>query len=165
MATKQTIIWTALPNGWVADASTPTLRLSVFVSARLETNDGLPRPTLVQFPDLLQWTSKVQEMSFAVQFDAGTPSAAKRVGPDLEPALWTALVKPSSYVKPYEAPNQFGKRIIKRVFSIDRPQRIADYRTANGLATNTLVPADAVTASGSGCMAALDAERWLAARG
>ena len=29
-------------------------------------------------------------------------------------------------------------------------QRIADYRTANGLATNTLVPADAVTASGSG---------------
>jgi len=29
-------------------------------------------------------------------------------------------------------------------------QRIADYRTANGLTTNTLMPADAVTASGSG---------------
>jgi len=29
-------------------------------------------------------------------------------------------------------------------------QRIADYRTGNGLATNLLVPADAVTASGSG---------------
>jgi K+-transporting ATPase ATPase C chain len=29
-------------------------------------------------------------------------------------------------------------------------QRIADYRTGNGLATNALVPADAVTASGSG---------------
>jgi K+-transporting ATPase ATPase C chain len=29
-------------------------------------------------------------------------------------------------------------------------QRIADYRTQNGLATNALVPADAVTASGSG---------------
>jgi K+-transporting ATPase ATPase C chain len=29
-------------------------------------------------------------------------------------------------------------------------QRIADYRTANGLAANALVPADAVTASGSG---------------
>ena len=29
-------------------------------------------------------------------------------------------------------------------------QRIADYRTENGLATNALVPADAVTASGSG---------------
>ena len=29
-------------------------------------------------------------------------------------------------------------------------QRIADYRTQNNLATNTLVPADAVTASGSG---------------
>jgi K+-transporting ATPase ATPase C chain len=29
-------------------------------------------------------------------------------------------------------------------------QRITDYRTANGLATNALVPADAVTASGSG---------------
>ena len=113
MATKQTIIWTALPNGWVADASTPTLRLSVFVSARLETNEGLPKPTLAQFPDLLGWTSKVQEMSFTVQFDAGTPAAAKRVGPDLEPALWTALVKPSTYVKPYEPPNQFSKQIIR----------------------------------------------------
>jgi K+-transporting ATPase ATPase C chain len=29
-------------------------------------------------------------------------------------------------------------------------QRLADYRTGNGLATNSLVPADAVTASGSG---------------
>jgi potassium-transporting ATPase KdpC subunit len=29
-------------------------------------------------------------------------------------------------------------------------QRITDYRSANGLATNALVPADAVTASGSG---------------
>ena len=29
-------------------------------------------------------------------------------------------------------------------------QRIADYHTANGLTTNTLMPADAVTASGSG---------------
>jgi K+-transporting ATPase ATPase C chain len=29
-------------------------------------------------------------------------------------------------------------------------QRIADYRTQNGLATNAVVPADAVTASGSG---------------
>lgn len=29
-------------------------------------------------------------------------------------------------------------------------QRISDYRTANGLVTNTPVPADAVTASGSG---------------
>jgi potassium-transporting ATPase KdpC subunit len=29
-------------------------------------------------------------------------------------------------------------------------QHITDYRTANGLATNALVPADAVTASGSG---------------
>src|SRR5208337_2600092 len=29
-------------------------------------------------------------------------------------------------------------------------QRIADYRTQNGLATNALVPADAVSASGSG---------------
>lgn len=29
-------------------------------------------------------------------------------------------------------------------------QRIADYRTQNGLATNAIVPADAVTASGSG---------------
>ena len=113
MATKQTILWTALPNGWAAGASTPTLRLSVFVSARLETNEGLPKPTLVQFPDLLQWTAKVQEMSFTVQFDPGASVAAQRVGAELEPALWTALCKPSTYVKPYQPPNQFAGRIIR----------------------------------------------------
>jgi len=49
MAQKQTIIWTALPNG----TANGQLNLSVFVSPRLETNEGLPRPALSQFADFM----------------------------------------------------------------------------------------------------------------
>jgi hypothetical protein len=111
MATKQTVIWTALPNGWATEAAAPTLKLSVFVSPRLETSEGLPRPTLAQFPDFLEWPNKVAAASFSVQFGSGPPVAASRVGPALEPELWAALVKPTTYVKPYQPPSLLDRNI------------------------------------------------------
>ncbi len=99
MPQKQTIMWTALPNGLTSGGD--RLKLSVFVSPRLQTAEGLPRPQLSQFPDFLNWTAKAQGMQFAVQFEGGAAIQATRVGPALEPELWAALFKPATYVEPY----------------------------------------------------------------
>jgi hypothetical protein len=52
---KQEIIWTALPNGIKDDR----IRLSVFVSPRLSTDENLPHPELGQFPDFAAWFKHV----------------------------------------------------------------------------------------------------------
>jgi hypothetical protein len=101
MPQKQTIMWTALPNGVTSGGD--KLKLSVFVSPRLETTEGLPRPQLSQFPDFLNWTTKVQGVQFAVQFGGGAAIQATRVGATLEPDLWAALFKQTTYVEPYQA--------------------------------------------------------------
>ena len=101
MPQKQTIMWTALPNGVKSGGS--VLQLSVFVSPRLQTDQGLPRPQLSQFPDFAGWTAKVQGVQFAVQFGGGTAVPATRVGLALDPALWSALFQPTTYVQSYQA--------------------------------------------------------------
>jgi hypothetical protein len=98
MAKKQTIIWTALPNG-IANGQ---LQLSVFVSPRLQTDEGLPRPTLSQFDDFKNWPDKIKDMKFTVQFEGRSPVDAARVGNAPEPELWSALFKDSTYVEPYQ---------------------------------------------------------------
>ena len=109
MPQKQTIMWTALPNGVKSGGG--VLQLSVFVSPRLQTDQGLPRPQLSQFPDFQGWTAKVQAVQFAVQFEGGRPIPAARVGPALEPDLWAALFKATTYVQPYQA-EDFSSHLI-----------------------------------------------------
>jgi K+-transporting ATPase ATPase C chain len=60
--------------------------------------------------------------------------------------------RPSAAGNGYDATSSGGSNLGPTSSSLVTTiaQRIADYRTANGLATNALVPADAVTASGSG---------------
>jgi len=98
MAKKQTILWTALPNG-IANGQ---LQLSVFVSPRLHTDEGLPRPTLDQFGDFKNWPDKIKGMKFTVQFEGQQSLDATRVGAAPEAELWSALFKDSTYVEPYQ---------------------------------------------------------------
>ncbi len=107
MAKKQTILWTALPNG----LANGQLKLSVYVSPRLETNEGLPRPTLSQFTDFVNWPAKVQDIKFQVQFAGSAPLDAARVGPELQPDLWAALFKKTTFVEPYSF-NDYSKRAV-----------------------------------------------------
>ena len=110
---QQTIIWTALPNGLTKyDGS---LRLSVFISPRLQTDEGLPLPRLAQFPDFLNWPAKVADATFSVRFGNGQPVPATRVPhPNAEegPELWRALFDEQTYVRPHEFP-ELGDRIIR----------------------------------------------------
>lgn len=105
LATRQTVQWTALPNGWAvkpAGGAPGRLRLSVFVSPRLQAAKGVTEMKLEQYPDVLNWTTVAESLSFSVQFEGGPAVAATRVGPAREPALWAALFKNTTFVRPYE---------------------------------------------------------------
>ena len=116
MAQKQTIIWTALPNG-IAGGQ---LNLSVFVSPRLYTDEGLPRPALSQFGDFKNWPDKIKDMKFMVQFEGSAPIAATRVAPAAEPDMWGALFKDSTYVEPYQFDDFSNRPVISHpVLNLD----------------------------------------------
>jgi len=114
---KQTVMWTALPNGVTTSPQDgqPRLRVSVFISPRLQTDEGLPNPKLSQFPDFVDWPATVAGVQFAVQFDNAAPVAATVVPPPDSPPpsqLWQAIFTPNTYVKPYEFPG-LDKTIIR----------------------------------------------------
>jgi K+-transporting ATPase ATPase C chain len=81
----------------------------------------------------------------------GTVSGSKLLGQQFTAGkyFWS---RPSAAGNGYDATSSGGSNLGPTSSNLVTTitQRIADYRTANGLATNTLVPDDAVTASGSG---------------
>lgn len=94
---KQTIIWTALPNGVALDKNKRYLQLSVVVSPKLVTNPGA---TKLEPFDFFEWPKTALE--FAVEFPNGQKIPAERVQPLPEIALWQALFTKDTYVEPYE---------------------------------------------------------------
>jgi hypothetical protein len=95
----QQIIWTALPNGRAARRSATLLRLAALASPRLTPDT--PQAQLQRFPLWLDWPATVAQASFGVQFGDGPTLAARPLRPSLESALWTALFKPETLVRPF----------------------------------------------------------------
>lgn len=99
---KQTLMWTALPNGMDLPAVPGRLRLSAFLSVRLESDDPA-MTSLAGYPDFLDWPAKIAgtHLAFAVAFEPDGPTIlAERVG-EASTAHWTALFAAGAPVKPY----------------------------------------------------------------
>ncbi|WP_036621686.1 tetratricopeptide repeat protein [Paenibacillus alvei] len=100
MTTIQHIYWIALPNGVVTDDGTRYLRLSVFASPRLRTDQDA---MLSHFPDFLDWAARMQpdQVSFTVEADnIQVPATITSAPPN--PELWKALFTPETRLAPYE---------------------------------------------------------------
>lgn len=100
---QQTVMWTALPNG-IANGK---LRLSVFVSPRLQTDEGGAKPRLSQFPDFVEWPARIAQAQFQVKFGNRPPIAATRVAPpnaELGAELYRAVLNADTYVEPFAFP-------------------------------------------------------------
>jgi len=111
---EQKIVWTVLPNGvGKTETGDPGLKLSVFVSPRLKTDENLPEPHLEQFPDFSKnWPKKVKTMKFGVEFDNGATASATLDESKLDIELWSVLFKESTFVRPYEF-KDYKDRIIR----------------------------------------------------
>lgn len=97
---SQDVIWTALPNGR-KDAE--TLKLSVYISPRLMTDEGLPTPMLSGFKDFLNWPTV--PVRFSVFLGAAGPFAGRIVtAPAAANDLYTAVFKPTTFVRPHQFP-------------------------------------------------------------
>lgn len=100
MPTNQTLLWVALPNGVTGEGADRVLRLSVFVAARLRTDEG---QTLALFPDFLDWPAAMQpgQVTFSVETDNGVLVDAAVASPPPDSTLWQALFGPDTPVKPF----------------------------------------------------------------
>ena len=100
MPTNQTLLWVALPNGVTGEGADRVLRLSVFVAARLRTDEG---QTLDLFPDFLDWPAVMQpgQVTFTLETDNGVLVDATVASPAPDSTLWQALFGPGTPVKPY----------------------------------------------------------------
>jgi len=102
---SQTLIWTALPNGRY---NSDFLKLSVFLSPRLTTDEGGAAPELSLFPDFVNWPATIAAapggpIAFSVAFNGGNPIRVRlpTVSP-LSPDRWQAVFSPSATrVDPY----------------------------------------------------------------
>jgi hypothetical protein len=106
---KQTLTFTALPNGFAPDG---TARLSVFVAPRLWSDaPGAANITLDQYPDMLEWPSRVSALVWEASIDGGPALPLTLDKHPLKPTLWAALFHDTTEVKPFRFEDYRGTPI------------------------------------------------------
>lgn len=129
----QTITWTALPNGVVASRTAAKLKLSVFVSPRLQSDNAAP--TLSLFPDFVDWPGALfpfdasRQISFSVQFGTQRAVTATRTGALPRYDLWSALFPETARVASFAFPDYKNRPIqsypVKNIQAFLKQQYVA----------------------------------------
>ncbi|GAA0345512.1 hypothetical protein [Streptomyces blastmyceticus] len=109
MTLRQTVIWTALPGGITGDPTDRRLRLSVFVSPRLEAD----QPESPLSGDFADWPSNLLpgRVTFSVQVPGAPPVDAKVVSQPPDSSLWAALFGNSTVKAPPNPDDVGGQRV------------------------------------------------------
>jgi hypothetical protein len=94
---KQTVVWTAVPNGVEAGK----FSLVCLASPRLSSDGDPSSLTLGLFQDFKNWATTAGGVTFAVKFGPSPAVPATRVSAAPNPALWSALFAPTTYVRPF----------------------------------------------------------------
>jgi hypothetical protein len=105
---KQTLTFTALPNGFAPDGSA---RVSVFISHRLWSDTAAGNLTLDKYPDVLDWPASLAALSWEASINGGPGSTLTVDNNQLKPALWTALFRTTTQVKPFRFEDHRGTPI------------------------------------------------------
>jgi hypothetical protein len=151
----QTIKWTALPDGTVQYKEGTRLKLSVYVSPRLESDNK--DDTLSSFPDFLDWpgtlfpTDDRRDVLFHVQFGNGNPILATIVSDLPSSDLWRSLFDDYTRIEPYEMKDFKAMPIqsfpVKNIQSFFKQQYVnlatasgEDFPSAAGLVKNSGAP-------------------------
>jgi hypothetical protein len=106
------MMWTALPNGFTAAGD--KLVLSVYLSPRLVTDNGVDGTLQQFFPELQDWPATVGPLQFKVQVQSGPAFTVARASTvPLESPLWTALFNKGTFVRSYK----FDERLTQNIRS------------------------------------------------
>lgn len=112
-----TLIWTALPSGLTGGAADRRLRLSAFLSPRLQIDQ--PGATLAQFGEFLDWPARVRGAGIAFSVRLRTPAGAspgaavpaRIVSAPPDSALWKALFSASTAVESHVYDELAGRAV------------------------------------------------------
>ncbi|MFF4528332.1 hypothetical protein ACFY1P_03575 [Streptomyces sp. NPDC001407] len=109
MTLRQSVIWTALPGGITGAPTDRRLRLSVFVSPRLEAD----QPDAPLSGDFTDWPSNLQpgRVTFSVQVPGAPPVNATVVSQPPDSALWAALFGNATVKAPPSPDDVGGQRV------------------------------------------------------
>lgn len=113
MALQQTVVWTALPNGIREEGGQKFLRIAVYISPRLQSDDAAQsNKRLKQYKDWLAWPQRIGAATFSVRFGAVTIGSADiRRATEHRADVWNAVFTEDVRVKPFQFEDYTGKRL------------------------------------------------------